>query len=157
MYNGSSSCVINNGQSSEWFSVKTGVRQGCVMSGFLFIIAVDWVMKNTSNGKRTGIRWKFINQLEHLDYADDIALLSTKHQHLQEKTERLCKHAESIGLRINTNKTKVLRIKNKETNHITIKGRNVEDVDTFTYLNAIVNNRRHQAQTEFSQECICNA
>lgn len=139
MYNGSSSCVINNGQSSEWFSVKTGVRQGCVMSGFLFIIAVDWVMKNTTNGKRTGIRWKFINQLEDLDYADDIALLSSKHQHMQEKTERLCTHAESIGLRINTNKTKVLRINNKETNPITIKGRNVEDVDTFTYLGAIVN------------------
>ena len=139
IYNGSSSCVINNGQSSEWFSVKTGVRQGCVMSGFLFIIAVDWIMRNATNGKRTGIRWKFTTQLEDLDYADDIALLSSKHQHMQEKTERLCKHAESIGLQINTDKTKVLRINNKETNPITIKGRSVEDVDTFTYLGAIVN------------------
>ena len=34
MYNGSKCCVINNG----WFSVKTGVRQVCVMLGFLFYI-----------------------------------------------------------------------------------------------------------------------
>jgi len=38
MYQGSSSCVIYNGQMSELFKVKTGVQQGCVMSSFLFII-----------------------------------------------------------------------------------------------------------------------
>ena len=138
MYNGSSSCVINTRQTSDWFSFKTGVRQGCMMSGFLFIVAVDWIMRSTTKGKRTGIRWKFTTQLEDLDYADDIALLSSKHQHMQEKTERLCQYARSIGLQINTNKTKVLRINNKETNPIKIRGKDVEDVDTFTYLGAIV-------------------
>jgi hypothetical protein len=139
MYEGSSSCVINNGQTSDWFPVKTGVRQGCVMSGFLFIIAVDWVMRKTTSARKTGIRWKFTTQLEDLDYADDIALLSSKHQHLQEKTERLCSHAESIGLQINTDKTKVLRYNNKETKSIEIKGKSIVNVDTFTYLGAIVN------------------
>jgi hypothetical protein len=109
------------------------------MSGFLFIVAMDWVMKNTTANKRTGLRWKFTTQLEDLDYADDIALLSSKHQHLQEKTERLCKHAESIGLQINTDKTKVLRFNHKVANLIRIKEKDIQDVDTFTYLGAIVN------------------
>jgi len=139
MYKGSMSCVINNRQTSEWFPVRTGVRQGCVMSGFLFIIAVDWIMRKTTTGRKTGLRWKFTTMLEDLDYADDIALLSSKHQHMQEKTNRICKNAENIGLQINTDKTKVLRLNCRVTNPIEIKGKSVEDVDTFTYLGAIIN------------------
>jgi hypothetical protein len=42
-------------------------------------------MRKTMFGKRTGIRWKFTTQLEDLDYADDIALRSSRHQYMQEK------------------------------------------------------------------------
>ena len=43
------------------------------MSGLLFNIIIDWVMRNTTNARR-GLRWKFTTVLEDLDYADDIAL-----------------------------------------------------------------------------------
>lgn len=48
-------------KTTDWFEVQTGVRQGCLMSGFLFIIVVDWIMRNTNNRTR-GIRWKFMSQ-----------------------------------------------------------------------------------------------
>ena len=59
--------------------VQTGMRQGFVMSGFLFIIVVDWIMRKTNNEKQ-GIRWKFMSQstLEEYDYADDPVLLFSK-------------------------------------------------------------------------------
>ena len=41
------SCLngIENGKMSDWFNVRTGVHHGCIMRGFLFIVAVDsWVM-----------------------------------------------------------------------------------------------------------------
>ena len=32
-------CAIDNqGEIGEWFDIKTGVKQGCNMSGFLFLI-----------------------------------------------------------------------------------------------------------------------
>ncbi|PFX33741.1 LINE-1 retrotransposable element ORF2 protein [Stylophora pistillata] len=34
LYQDSKSAVLDGGQASEWFQVKTGVKQGCVMSGF---------------------------------------------------------------------------------------------------------------------------
>ena len=52
MYADSCCSVIDNGKMSNWFDVKTGVRQDCVMSGFLFIMAVDWVMTNTVRNRR---------------------------------------------------------------------------------------------------------
>jgi len=27
----------------DWFIVKAGVKQGCVVSGFLFLLVIDWI------------------------------------------------------------------------------------------------------------------
>ena len=40
-YKNISSCVINNGNSSEFFALQSGVRQGCPLSGLLFVLAVE--------------------------------------------------------------------------------------------------------------------
>ena len=79
LYIDSICAVLDDGKESEWFHVKTGVRQGCVMSGFLFLLVIDLVMKKTAKDNNTGIRWRMMSQLEDLDFADDIALLSTSH------------------------------------------------------------------------------
>ena len=36
--------VLDEGEESEWFKVKTGVKQGDVMSRFIFLIVIDWIM-----------------------------------------------------------------------------------------------------------------
>ena len=76
-YEESKCAVLDKGDESEWFKVKTGVKQGDVMSGFIFLIVVDWNLKHATEGNNTGIRWKFTTKLEDLDFADDIALLSS--------------------------------------------------------------------------------
>ena len=41
-------CAVVDGQdTTEWFKIKTGVKQGCNMSDLLFLLVVDWVMRNT--------------------------------------------------------------------------------------------------------------
>ena len=78
LYEDSECAVLDEGEESEWFEVKTGVKQGDVMSGFIFLIVIDWIMKNVTERNNTGIRWKFMEKLEDLDFADDIALLSSR-------------------------------------------------------------------------------
>ena len=81
--------VLDEGEESEWFKVKTGVKQGDVMSGFIFLIVVmDWIMKNVTEGNNTGIRWKFTSKLEDLEFADDITLFSSNIQHMQYKVSK---------------------------------------------------------------------
>ena len=48
LYEDSECAVLDEGDESEWFKVKTGVKQGYVMSGFIFLIVVDWIMRNTT-------------------------------------------------------------------------------------------------------------
>ena len=35
------SCVINNGHAAPFFELERGVRQGCPLSGIVFVIAVE--------------------------------------------------------------------------------------------------------------------
>jgi len=88
LYHQSSSCVTEGGRYSSWFEVESGVRQGCLMSGFIFVLIMDWVVRHTNNRKH-GLRWKLTSVLEDLYYANDVALISSRLADLQEKTDRL--------------------------------------------------------------------
>ena len=94
----------------------------------------------TKNGN-IGIRWTLNSILEDLDYADDIGLLlSNRHMDVQEKMDKLTTTAPQIGLKLNTAKTKLIRI--KTDNPITINNINnsdaLEDVQDFAYLGSKV-------------------
>nr|KAG5712763.1 hypothetical protein BaRGS_029818 [Batillaria attramentaria] len=77
--------IAHAGQLSESFEVKTGVRQGCLLSPFLFLLVIDWIMKTTTAGRKNGIQWTLWTQLDDLDFADDLALLSHSHSQMQDK------------------------------------------------------------------------
>ena len=56
LYEDSECAVLDEGEESEWFKVKTGVKQGDVMSGLIFLTVIDWIMKNVTERNNTGIR-----------------------------------------------------------------------------------------------------
>ena len=125
----------DRGVASDWFKIKSGVKQGCVMAGFLFLLALDWVMRKATADKRRGVRWNFTAVLEDLDFADDIALLSSKFNDLHEKTRRLAEEAARVGLKLNARKCKTLRTEFASSREsIVVHGEEVEDVEEFTYF-----------------------
>lgn len=130
--------VLHAGQMSDSFEVKTGVRQGCLLSPFLFLLVIDWIMKTTTTGRRNGIQWTLWSQLEDLDFADDLALLSHCQNHMQDKTTRLQTISLGTGLRINQEKTKVMRINTPTTTPVTLDSRPFQEVEYFTYLGSII-------------------
>ena len=130
--------VENNGEIGEWFDIKTGVKQGCNMSGFLFLMIMDWIMRRTVGKGENGIRWKLTSKLDDLEFADDIALLSSTKRQIQDKTTKLDQEGERVGLKINIGKTKGMRINAKNQEKINIKEQDIEEVDEFTYLGATI-------------------
>ena len=56
--------VIHAGQLTGSFMVKMSVRQGCLVSPFLFLLVIDWTVKTTQeteemvSGGHTGAIWK---------------------------------------------------------------------------------------------------
>ena len=116
------SCKIaHTGQLSESFEVKTGVRQGCLLSPFLFLLVIDWIMKTTT-GRNNGIQWTLWTQLDDLDFADDLALLSHSCSQMQDKTTRLETVAAGTGLKISRKKTELMKINSTVNTPVTVGG-----------------------------------
>ena len=72
----SSSTVVHDGDLSEPFNMQTGVHQGCLLSPMLFLVALDWIMKETTQQGDTGIQCTLTKRLEELDLTDDLVLLA---------------------------------------------------------------------------------
>ena len=108
-YEGMSCRVIHDGQQTNNFEIGTGVRQGCLLSPFLFILAIDGIMKTEATGKRNGIQWNVLIQFDDLDFADDLALMIESHRQMQDKTTDLDRISAQVGLKINKHKSKILR------------------------------------------------
>ena len=88
---------------SEWFRVKKGVRQGCVLSPYLFNILAEMVMRETLDGFQGGLQIGG-RMITNLRYADDIILLATSQAELQELVDRLDRVSRKYSLLINVDK-----------------------------------------------------
>ena len=123
---------------TEPTEVKTGVRQGCLLSPLLFLVVLDWVSKNGYEGKRLGLQRTLTQRLEDLDSADDLCLLTHRLVDMKEKGERLQETGGQVGLKINIQKTKEMRIGMRQQETLELHGEAVERVSEFTYLESII-------------------
>lgn len=60
MCRGSQCAVVNGGRKTGWSDIKSGVPQGCIMSGYLFLLVIDWVMGKALEERNTGITWRLM-------------------------------------------------------------------------------------------------
>ena len=52
-YKGTGCRVIHSGELTKHFKVKTGVKQGCLLSPFLFLLVINWIMKICIKGEKS--------------------------------------------------------------------------------------------------------
>ena len=129
-------CIaLDNNTLTDNFNITTGVRQGCILSPILFLIIIDWVMRKSTNDANRGIPWGEGFNLDDLDFADDLALLSNKQDDLQNKTNNLVKFADQVGLKVNA---KNMHTGADTDSPIYIDGEAVKSTKKFTYLGSVM-------------------
>ena len=105
-YNNVTSCVLNNGHASEFFVLERGVRQGCPLSGLLFVIGIE-VLANAIRNKGTikGIKVGE-KEIKTSLYADDTTVFVRDLDSIPELLALLKNFKNLSGLDINAKKNR---------------------------------------------------
>ena len=103
-YHNISSCVLNNGHASEPFLLERGVRQGCPLSGMLFVIAIEVLAQKIRRSKMIKgieIEYNGSQEIKLSQYADDTTALLSDSESVMQLFELLGLFERCSGLKIN--------------------------------------------------------
>ena len=114
IYTNNTSCIINNGHISRFFNISRGLRQGCPLSPYLFIMVVEILaIMIRKNDKIKGINIQG-NVCKLNQYADDTFIATHNIDDSVQEIFKLINEFSIIsGLTLNKDKTEVLHIGNK--------------------------------------------
>ena len=151
----SKACVRICRQESEWFNVRVGLRQGCVMSPWLFNVFLDGVMKEVKErvgdvgaslwDERRNCEWK----VAWVMYADDTAFVADSVTELQRLIEAFGVVCQERKLSVNVDKSKVMKISgsaDESEMNVILDDKRMEEVQKYRYLGTDVANdgRMHE-------------
>ena len=127
--------------SSRYARIESGVRQGGILSPFLFKFYIDDIIQNISL-MREGCTLGIV-KVNILVYADDIVLMSESMEEMDILYKQLRDYIEEHRLCINKRKTKCLYFGNKKyandnQNTIEFAGDQLEIVKSYKYLGHII-------------------
>ena len=145
--------VRSAGDTSERFEVRTGVRQGCVLSPLLFNCFMDKILREATTTLNGGLRIEYATSrglfLTYRDktpastsiqdalYADDLTLVAESRQELQHMVNAVNSACKWWGMTISATKTKTLIVGEQQTSSqppIMLQGQPLEEVESFSYL-----------------------
>ena len=139
---------------SEAFGVSNGVRQGGVLSPYLFNVYMDGLSVILNNCD-VGCTMNNVS-VNHFMYADDTVLVSPSAKGLQ-RLLRLCEiYADKCDIIFNSKKTKYMCVKprymkNLSVPSVVLNGKNIELVSHYKYLGITICDNRQDDEAVASQ------
>ena len=83
MYAGQEATVRTGHGTTDWFQIGKGVRQGCILSPYLFKLYAEYIMRNTElDEAQAGIKIAR-RTINNLRYADDTTLMAENEKELK--------------------------------------------------------------------------
>ena len=83
LYAGQEATVRTRHGTTDWFQIRKGVRQACILSPCLFNLYAEYIMRNAGlNEAQAGIKIARRN-INNLRYADDTTLLAESEEELK--------------------------------------------------------------------------
>ena len=129
LYAGQEAQVRIGHETTDWFQIRKGVRQGCILSPCLFNLYAEYIIRNAGLIKaQAGIKIAGRN-INNLRFADDTTLMAESKEELQSLLMKVKEESGKVGLKLNIQKTKIMAsgpITSQE-----IDGETVETVSDF--------------------------
>ena len=103
--------VVNNGRASESFLLERSVRQGCPLSGMLFVIAIEVFAQKIRGSKmikEIEMEYNGSQEIKLSQYADDTTALLSDSESVTQILELLHLLGRCSYLKINESKSELL-------------------------------------------------
>ena len=108
LYAGQEATVRTGHGTIDWFQLRKGVCQGCILSPCLFNLYAEYIMRNTGlEETQAGIKIAGRN-INHLRYADDTTLMAEREEELKSFLMKVKEESEKVGLKLNIQNTKIM-------------------------------------------------
>ena len=132
LYADQETTVRTGHETTNWFQIGKGVRQGCILSPSLFNLYAEYIMRNAVlEETQAGIKIARRN-INNLRYADDTTLMAEIKEELKGLLMKVKEKSEKVGLKLNIQKTKIL--KSGPITSWQIDGETMETVTDFIFL-----------------------
>ena len=107
LYAGQEATVRTRHGTTDWFQIRKGVRQGCILSPCLFNLYAEYITRSAGlDEAQAGIKIARRN-IDNLRYADDITLMAESEE-LKSLLMKGKEESRKIGLKLNIQKTKIM-------------------------------------------------
>ena len=134
VYAGQKATVRTTHGKTDWFQIRKGVRQGCILSPCLFNLYAEYIMRNAGlDEAQAGIKIAGRN-INNLRYADDTTLMAESEEELKSLLMKVNEESEKVGLKLNIQKTKIMA--SGPITSLQIDGETVETVTDFIILSS---------------------
>ena len=108
LYAGQEATVRTGHRTTDWFQIRKGVRQGCILSPCLFNFDAEYSMRNAGPGAaQAGIKIAG-RAFNNLTYTDDTTLMAESKEELKSLLMKVKEESEKAGLQLNIQKTKIM-------------------------------------------------
>ena len=105
LYAGQEATVITGHGTTDWFRIRKGVCQGCILSPCLFNLYAEYIMRDTGlEEAQAGIKISRRN-ISNLRYASETTLMAKSEEELKSLLMKVEEENEKVGLKINIEKT----------------------------------------------------
>ena len=108
LYAGQEATIRTGRGTTDWFQIRKGVRQGCILSPCLFNFYAEYIMRNIGlDEAQPGIKIARRN-INNLTNADDATVMAESEEELKSLLMKVKEESEKFGLMLNIQKTKIM-------------------------------------------------
>ena len=107
LYAGQEATVRTEHETTDWFQIGNGVRQGCILSPCLFNFYAEYIMRNAGlDEAQAGVTIAGGN-INNLRYVDDTTFRAESEE-LKSLLMKVKEESKKVGFKLNIQKTKIM-------------------------------------------------